>query len=119
MAGHGNESGGAIAAAFAANMGIAATKFVGFIITGSSSLLAEAIHSVADGARDRCALGERGLPVAILSLVRAGRERAGQRAAVLGLDDEQAREPVDLARSPQLVEADRAAEREAARAGGQ
>src|SRR5262245_2852585 len=44
----GQESGGAIAAAFAANMGIAATKFVGFIITGSSSLLAEAIHSVAD-----------------------------------------------------------------------
>lgn len=29
-------------------MGIAATKFVGFVITGSSSLLAEAIHSVAD-----------------------------------------------------------------------
>jgi cation diffusion facilitator family transporter len=44
----GQESGGAIAAAFAANMGIAATKFVGFILTGSSSLLAEAIHSVAD-----------------------------------------------------------------------
>jgi cation diffusion facilitator family transporter len=48
MAGDGHESGGAIAAAFAANMGIAATKFVGFIITGSSSLLAESIHSVAD-----------------------------------------------------------------------
>jgi cation diffusion facilitator family transporter len=46
MAGH--ESSGAIAAAFAANMGIAATKFVGFILTGSSSLLAESIHSVAD-----------------------------------------------------------------------
>jgi cation diffusion facilitator family transporter len=29
-------------------MGIAATKFVGFLITGSSSLLAESIHSVAD-----------------------------------------------------------------------
>jgi cation diffusion facilitator family transporter len=48
MAGDGHESGGAIAAAFAANMGIAATKFVGFVITGSSSLLAESIHSVAD-----------------------------------------------------------------------
>jgi cation diffusion facilitator family transporter len=48
MAGDGHESGGAIAAAFAANLGIAATKFVGFIITGSSSLLAESIHSVAD-----------------------------------------------------------------------
>ena len=48
MAGDGHESSGAIAAAFAANMGIAATKFAGFIITGSSSLLAESIHSVAD-----------------------------------------------------------------------
>lgn len=46
-AGHG-ESTGAILAAFIANMGIALTKFVGFLITGSSSLLAEAIHSVAD-----------------------------------------------------------------------
>ena len=45
--GHG-ESTGAILAAFLANMGIATTKFVGFVITGSSSLLAEAIHSVAD-----------------------------------------------------------------------
>ncbi len=45
--GHG-ESTGAILAAFIANMGIAATKFVGFLITGSSSLLAESIHSVAD-----------------------------------------------------------------------
>src|SRR3954454_20817216 len=48
MAGDGHESGGAIAAAFAANLGIAVTKFVGFVITGSASLLAEAIHSVAD-----------------------------------------------------------------------
>src|SRR4051795_8503449 len=46
--GDGHESGGAILAAFLANMGIAATKFVGFLITGSSSLLAESIHSVAD-----------------------------------------------------------------------
>ncbi len=45
--GHG-ESTGAILAAFVANMGIAATKFAGFLITGSSSLLAESIHSVAD-----------------------------------------------------------------------
>src|SRR4051795_11767995 len=48
MAGDGHESGGAIAAAFAANMGIAVCKLVGFAITGSSSLLAESIHSVAD-----------------------------------------------------------------------
>ena len=45
--GHG-ESSGAILAAFLANVGIAVTKFVGFLITGSSSLLAESIHSVAD-----------------------------------------------------------------------
>jgi cation diffusion facilitator family transporter len=44
----GHESGSAILAAFAANMGIAVTKFVGFLTTGSSSLLAESIHSVAD-----------------------------------------------------------------------
>lgn len=42
------ESARAILAAFLANMGIAATKLVGFLITGSSSLLAESIHSVAD-----------------------------------------------------------------------
>ncbi len=40
----------AIAAAFLANLGIAIAKFVGFAITGASSMLAEAIHSVADTA---------------------------------------------------------------------
>ncbi|BBY54763.1 cation diffusion facilitator family transporter [Mycobacterium koreense] len=38
----------AIVAALSANAGIAAAKFVGFAITGSSALLAEAVHSVAD-----------------------------------------------------------------------
>jgi cation diffusion facilitator family transporter len=38
----------AIIAALLANAGIATAKFVGFLITGSSSMLAEAVHSVAD-----------------------------------------------------------------------
>ena len=38
----------AILAALLANAGIAVAKFVGFLITGSSSMLAEAVHSVAD-----------------------------------------------------------------------
>ncbi len=38
----------AIIAALAANIGIAVTKFIAFLLTGSSSMLAEAIHSVAD-----------------------------------------------------------------------
>lgn len=40
--------GKAIIAAFLANMGIALAKFVAWIISGSASMLAEAIHSVAD-----------------------------------------------------------------------
>jgi cation diffusion facilitator family transporter len=43
--GHGTK---AILAAFAANIGIAVLKFGGFAVTGSGSLLAEAMHSVAD-----------------------------------------------------------------------
>src|SRR6476661_7896672 len=38
----------AILAALAANAGIAVAKFIGFAVTGSSSMLAEAVHSVAD-----------------------------------------------------------------------
>ncbi|GAB3602904.1 cation diffusion facilitator family transporter [Microbacterium aureliae] len=40
--------GKAIIAAFLANMGIALAKFVAWFISGSASMLAEAIHSVAD-----------------------------------------------------------------------
>lgn len=56
----------AIVAAFLANMGIAVAKFIGFIVTGSSSMLAESIHSVADS-------GNQALLV--LGNKRAARER--------------------------------------------
>jgi len=44
-AGHGTK---AVIAALLANSGIAITKFIAFILTGASSMLAEAIHSIAD-----------------------------------------------------------------------
>ncbi|MET7393579.1 cation diffusion facilitator family transporter [Dactylosporangium sp. NPDC005572] len=59
----------AIVAALAANLGIALSKFVAFVFTGSSSLLAEAVHSVADTANQ------------VLLLV--GGRRARQRASQL------------------------------------
>src|SRR3954463_9551073 len=46
-AGHGGGT-TAIIAALLANLGIAVAKFVAFLVTGASSMLAEAIHSVAD-----------------------------------------------------------------------
>ncbi|HEX6855338.1 MAG TPA: cation diffusion facilitator family transporter [Streptosporangiaceae bacterium] len=49
-AGHGHGEGGtrAVLAALGANLGIAVTKFIAFVITGSASLLAESVHSLAD-----------------------------------------------------------------------
>ncbi|MGI8416558.1 MAG: cation diffusion facilitator family transporter [Nakamurella sp.] len=38
----------AIVAALAANFGIAITKFIAFLVSGSSSMLAESVHSLAD-----------------------------------------------------------------------
>ncbi|HEY2734498.1 MAG TPA: cation diffusion facilitator family transporter [Polyangiales bacterium] len=38
----------AVVAALAANVGIALSKFVGFFFTGAASMLAEAVHSLAD-----------------------------------------------------------------------
>ncbi|WP_298329647.1 cation diffusion facilitator family transporter [Haloactinopolyspora sp.] len=46
MASHGGAK--AVVAALLANLGIAITKFVAWALTGASSMLAEAIHSVAD-----------------------------------------------------------------------
>jgi cation diffusion facilitator family transporter len=49
MSEHGGHGGTrAILAALGANLGIAVAKFVAFLVTGASSMLAEAIHSVAD-----------------------------------------------------------------------
>lgn len=42
------ETKGAIFASFAANLGVGVSKLIAFFITGASSMLAEAVHSVAD-----------------------------------------------------------------------
>src|SRR5712692_938905 len=46
--GHAHGGVRAVLAALVANLGIAATKFVAFVITGSASMLAESAHSMAD-----------------------------------------------------------------------
>jgi cation diffusion facilitator family transporter len=50
----------AVVAAFAANLGIAVIKFVAFLLTGSASMLAEAVHSLADTANEVLLIVGRG-----------------------------------------------------------
>ncbi|MGW4635797.1 cation diffusion facilitator family transporter [Nocardia sp. NPDC004415] len=69
MAAQGEDSAIAIIAALAANTGIMIAKFVGAFITGSSSMLAEAVHSVADTGNE--------------ALLLVGRKRAGLPADAL------------------------------------
>lgn len=49
MAGHGGGT-RAIVAALLANLGIAITKFIAYLLTASASMLAETVHSLADSA---------------------------------------------------------------------
>jgi cation diffusion facilitator family transporter len=50
----------AVVAALAANLGIAITKFVAFLLTGSASMLAESVHSVADTGNEALLIVGRG-----------------------------------------------------------
>jgi cation diffusion facilitator family transporter len=50
----------AVLAALGANLGIALTKFVAFVFTGSASMLAESVHSVADTGNEVLLLVGRG-----------------------------------------------------------
>src|SRR5215469_9660497 len=60
-----HESPRAVLAALGANLGIAVTKFAAFVITGSASLLAESVHSVADSGNQ---------VLLLIGRTRAGRE---------------------------------------------
>ena len=50
----------AVIAALAANLGIAIAKFAAFLVTGSASMLAESVHSVADTGNETLLLIGRG-----------------------------------------------------------
>ena len=50
----------AVIAALGANLGIAVAKFIAFLVTGSASMLAEAVHSVADTGNEALLLIGRG-----------------------------------------------------------
>ena len=77
----------AILAALAANAGIAVTKFIAFALTGSSSMLAEGVHSVADSGNQL--------------LLLLGGKRAQREA-----DDEQQRAKDEQQRQPEQHDAD-------------
>lgn len=50
----------AVLAALAANIGIAAAKFVGYLLGGSAAMLGESVHSVADSVNELLLMvGER------------------------------------------------------------
>ncbi|HZD22911.1 MAG TPA: cation transporter [Acidimicrobiia bacterium] len=72
----------AVLAAMLANVGIAVAKFVVYLVTGSASMLAESIHSVADTSNQGlCCLvgGERkGLPTIGTSSDMAGNDSSGR-----------------------------------------
>ena len=63
--GHGTR---AVIAALLANLGIAAAKLVGFLLTGASSMLAESFHSLADS-------GNQGMLLAGGRVARRGPDR--------------------------------------------
>src|ERR1700685_3122902 len=50
----------AVLAAFAANLAIAIAKFAAFLLTGSASMLAESVHSIADTGNETLLLIGRG-----------------------------------------------------------
>jgi cation diffusion facilitator family transporter len=68
----------AVLAALAANLGIAIAKFIAFFITGSASMLAESVHSVADTGNELLLLigrGRSGRPASREHPFGFGRER--------------------------------------------
>ena len=67
----------AIVAALAANLGIAVAKFVAFVFTGSSSMIAESVHSIADS-------GNQGLLILGGKRSKRGPDAASTRSATAG-----------------------------------